>query len=249
MATKAVAKTVAQNQSQFAEDIARATGLDPRVVYAWAQSEGAYAKGGTGGFNFLNLRPYSGDKYASVSPGGFEQFSSLADAEKATLRRISMPFASPIAKAGQAAKFGAALSPAQEIGAIASTGWDSGHYGGPGGPALQRIFASIFPNQLGTAIANNAGSFGGQDVAGGVNRGAKHIPGVSQAEAAAKNAGAVAAAIGWLFNGAHITRVGEVLAGSVLVAIGLVILGKGATSMGPAKTVSSAAGTVARVRA
>ncbi len=81
---------------QFVADVSKATQIDPRVLIAWAQQEGAYAKGGTGGFNYLNLRPIAGDPYSSVSSGGFEQFSSLSDAEAATIRRLGQPFAQPI---------------------------------------------------------------------------------------------------------------------------------------------------------
>jgi hypothetical protein len=128
----------ADEHAEFANSVAAATGIDPRVVYAWAQVE----TGGTpyGGFhNWLNLRPYPGDPYSGVSPGNFEEYSSLASAEAAAIRRIKMPFASGIIAAD-------GTTPAQEISAIAASGWDAGHYGGPGGPSLLAAFRSIYPN-------------------------------------------------------------------------------------------------------
>lgn len=128
----------ADEHAQFANAIAAATGLDPRVVYTWTQEE----TGGTpyGGYhNWLNLRPYAGDPYTGVSPGGFEEFSSVQQAEQATLRRLRQPFASGIlASRGE--------PPQSEIAAIAASNWDAGHYGGAGGPALVNVFRSLYPD-------------------------------------------------------------------------------------------------------
>lgn len=120
----------------FAAAVAAATGLNPAVVQAWVLAEGAYAPNGTGGFNYLNLRPYTGDPYSSVSSGGFEQFSNLANAETASIRRIRQPFASGIL--GSAGK-----GILQEFAAIAASAWDAGHYGGPGGPRLIEAYNSL----------------------------------------------------------------------------------------------------------
>src|ERR1035437_318163 len=80
-------------EATFANDVAKKFGLDPRVVYAWAQQE---TGGQAVGHNWLNLRPYPGDPYSSVSSGGFEMFSSEQNAEAAAIRRIAQPFAAPI---------------------------------------------------------------------------------------------------------------------------------------------------------
>lgn len=138
----------------FANDIARELGLDPRVVYAWTQEE----TGGTpyGGFhNWLNLRPYPGDPYFAVSPGGFEEFRNMQDAETATLRRLRQPFAAGI-------RASAHKSPSEEIAAIAASDWDAGHYGGAGGPSLRSVFASLFGSgQLGTYSGSATNPTGG----------------------------------------------------------------------------------------
>src|SRR5438552_3986259 len=121
------------DEARFVSGVSAQTGLDPRVVVAWEHAEGDYAPGGTGGHNYLNLRPYPGDPYSSVSGGGFDQFGSVEDAIRATVRRINQPFAAGI-------RGSVGRPPASEIGAIAASAWDSGHYGGFGGPNLRTIF-------------------------------------------------------------------------------------------------------------
>ncbi len=148
-------------QAQFVVDVSHATKIDPRVVLAWTEQENADAPNGTGGFNYLNLRPEQGDPYAAVSSGGFEQFASEADAVTATVHRLGEPFAKPILT--DVTK----RTPRQEIAAIASTGWDSSGYGGPGGPKLAAKFADIFtPAGLDTSYTSPAEAKGIVDTAG-----------------------------------------------------------------------------------
>lgn len=132
-------------EANFANDIAAYSGLDPRVVYAWATQE---TGGKALGHNWLNLRPYPGDPYSSVTSGGFESFSSLGDAEKATERRLAQPFAKGIIGA-------AGEVPQAEIAAIAASNWDAGHYGGPGGPNLVATFRSIYSDAALTSKATS----------------------------------------------------------------------------------------------
>jgi len=127
-------------QNYFASEVAKQTGLDPRVVMAWSSQEGTYAPNGTGGFNFLNLRPYSSDVgVVSHSSGGFDQFRSLQDAIASSVARIKQPFLQqhlgPVLKAGG--------GPSEQIAAIAASGWDQDHYGGPGGPNLLRAYQGV----------------------------------------------------------------------------------------------------------
>lgn len=151
--------------AQFANYVGAKTGLDPRVVYAWGKDEtGGHPYGGF--HNWLNLRPYPGDPYSGVSPGNFEEYTSVSDAEIAAVRRLHQPFASGIvASAGS--------TPADEISAIAASGWDAGHYGGPGGPNLRSVFQSIYPSvNLGSPAATtkvNAALGGGQQPKGVVD--------------------------------------------------------------------------------
>lgn len=130
-----MATALEQLQAQFARDVGAGTGIDPAVIFAQEQVEGAYAPGGTGAFNMLNLRPYPGDPYSGVSSGGFEQFSSLSDAETATIRRFRQPFV-----ADQLGRYPhTALG---EITAISASGWDAGHYQESGKNSLLQQYLS-----------------------------------------------------------------------------------------------------------
>lgn len=216
------------NQAAFVTGVSTQTGIDPRVIIAWDQQEGAYAPGGTGHFNYLNLRPYPGDPYTSVSGGGFEQFGTVQDAITATVRRIKMPFAAPIEQA--AAQH---ATPRQEIAAIASTGWDAGHYGGTGGLSLQRTFAGLFPNGLddqyespgaASAVAATVGTGSAAD-AGSVDAG-------SVGRAAGKVADAVAAPVKLAEKAGHIldvifsVRGLEMFGGFLLIVLGVLWLSR-----------------------
>lgn len=252
------------DEQAFVEGVSLGTGVDKRVLTAWERIEGAYAPSGTGGHNYLNLRPYQGDNYASVSPGGFEQFATVTDAVTATVRRIKQPFADPIERAAQRG-----ASPREQIAAIASTGWDVGHYGGTGGPALLRSYTGLYgANTLGDASGDSGGSswYSGitgaagdaagaasgaagsvadaaGSVAGAANDAARHIPGVAQAEGVAKDAvgfiGSVDDAIRFLFS----VRFLEILGGMGLVGIGIFALAKDSTVVQAAAGVASKGAT------
>lgn len=214
------------NYVTFVTQVSQQTGLDPRVIIAWVKAEGAYAPGGTGGFNYLNLRPASGDVYSSVSPGGFEQFSNVQQAVTATVRRLRMPFASGIlATRGK--------SPGETINAIAASGWDAGHYGGPGGPKLVSDFTSLFSSAaLGSsyqspatarAVATEAGT-SASDI------GSADLGTVGSAASGA--AGAVTGALtGWVGSltkwiEGYAIRAAEVVGGFFLMLIGLYLLAR-----------------------
>lgn len=249
------------NQVRFVIGVSTATRIDPRVVIAWMQQEGANAPGGTSGFNYLNLRPLSGDPYKTVSSGGFEQFASVNDAVKATVRRLNQPFAKPIVATARTRP-----TPQAQIRAISTTGWDAGHYGGGGGIELQRTFSTLFKGGLNDsyldpgnarAVANtvSTGSASPHDpigstpsvidsAASAANDAARHIPGVAQIED-----------IGSLFKwiGNNWDRIGIAAAGIIFVILGFALIAgktKTAALMPPAaapKTGGKAAGTFAAV--
>lgn len=129
---------LSSDAATFVTGVSRRTGLDPRVVIAWLLSEGAYAQGGTGGYNYLNLRPAAGDVgVVGTSSGGFAQFRNVQDAIASTVARLHNPFARGILSSAHA-------TPAASISAIAASGWDASHYGGAGGPNLVGAFESLF---------------------------------------------------------------------------------------------------------
>lgn len=156
-------------RAKFVVGLSKLTGLDPRVLVAWTVQEGDYAPNGTGGFNFLNLRPktggtsYSGVPLAGVSSGNFAQFNNAADAATETAYWLNnMPNYSGIrAAAGKG-------TPATQIAAIAASPWDQSHYGGMGGINLKNTFVKLFSlagltdKALGpdaaAGVANTAGS-------------------------------------------------------------------------------------------
>lgn len=223
-------------EAQFVESVSAQTGIDPRVLVAWITEEGANAPGGTGGYNYLNLKPYPGDIYSSVSPGGFEQFSSVLTAVEATVRRLQQPFASPILKAAQAR-----ATPQQEIAAIASTGWDQSNYGGFGsGPNLQNEFGQLFGGQAGLT-SSYQGPGTAVQVAETAGTGSATIPGItgsyslqslagdtSKAASSVYNStvGALSGIWGWILS--HLERLGLLLAGALLVILGVVLVARDA---------------------
>ena len=227
-----------QNTATFVQQVSAQTGIDPRVLVAWVQAEGAYAKNGTGHFNYLNVRPTaSGGSYSGVkngvSSGNFETFSSVQDAVTETVNRINQPFAKAILNSAAAKQ-----NPNQQIQAIASTGWDANAYGGSGGSKLLAIFAGIFsPTALNSPyqgpstalqVSATAGTGSAADAGSG---GTSVLPGA---------AGAVTGAAGSVWNTidsvpkflAKITsqsfllRAGEVVGGAVLTFAGLYLLAK-----------------------
>lgn len=236
------------NQARFIIGVSAATKIDPRVLVAWVQAEGAYAQNGTGGFNYLNLRPAAGDVGVShVTQGNFDNFTSVNAAITSTVNRLRNPFAAPILATARTKP-----TPAQQINAIASTGWDSGHYGGNGGVNLVNIYTSLFKNPndhyldpsnargvvntAGTGSAATGASYDANnavnDVTGAAGTAANYvvnqIPGVKEIRS-------IGDAIGWIGN--NWDRIAWVVGGTILVLLGFVLLGgkAKATAMSPVK--------------
>lgn len=214
--------------AKFVVGVSTATGVDPRVVIAWIQQEGAYAKGGTGHFNYLNLRPQAGDKYSSVSPGNFEEFSSVNDAIYSTVRRINN---GKIIRTTAQAK----PTPREQIRAISASGWDIDKYGGNGGKKLLDTFTGIFgPKGLddayvssasagaiastaGTGSAADTGSYDAGNAAYDAGAAARHIPGVEQILS-------IGDLIKWI--GGNWDRIFLVTGGVILAMLGIIYLTK-----------------------
>lgn len=219
------ATTGYQDLPAFAKAVSAATGIDPRVVIAWAQAEGAYAPNGTGHWNYLNLRPAGGDVgVAGVSSGNFDQFKDLASAEASTINRIKQPFLWQDTQAppGLGAVIAAHGSPAQEIAAIGRSGWDIGHYGSPPGSKLLGDFTQLY----GTKAAGAPPVTSSQAIAPGGTTGGSitsSIPGVGTIEG-------IGAGISRFVNFVTSVRLIELIGGLALVIVGLVILGKAIAS-------------------
>ncbi len=160
----------------FVAGVAQKTGIDPRVLVAWIDAEGAYAHNGTGGFNYLNIhssktptRGYSGVQLAGYTSGSFPQYRSVQDAITETSYWINN--FSNYAGIRTAAR--QKRSPGVQIAAIAASKWDRDQYGGVGGPRLRSVFSQIFapaalndralPASDAPAIAATAGSGSASD--------------------------------------------------------------------------------------
>lgn len=226
-----------QDEPKFVAAVATATGLDPRVIYAWASVEGAYAPNGTGHFNYLNLRNAQGDVgVTGQSSGGFDQFSNWQDAATSTINRIKQPFlwSDPGNPPGLGAVISAKGSPSQEIAAIGRSGWDAGHYGSPPGSSL----LARFEQQYGTKAA------GAPPIAGNTPTSPGGTPGGSFPNPLSGITG-IATAIENFVKFITSVRLLELVGGLALVLVGLVILAKAATG---SKTGQTLTGIVAPVK-
>lgn len=244
-------------ERRFANDVGYATGLDPRVILAQAQQEGAYVPGGTGGLNFLNLRTGTvtslGKTYASASPGGFAQFSSLQQAEAATIAE----YQSPAIGLPPASEIGRLYStPERQIALIANSPWDAGHYGGNGGVNLRNTFTGMFGTAALAAPAQH-GSGGGlpgwiKNLPGSVANvviGPK-LPAGSGPQLLPSPGGAASGLASFLGLPAIpsnvLQRTGEVLAGGVLLAVAVIFLGLSVSRSAPAAAGRTVVRTVKR---
>ena len=216
--------SVADAEATFVAGVSQATGIDPRVVLAWVRLEGAYAKGGTGGYNFLNLRPYSSDVgVTKITSGNFDNFATVQDAITSTVARLRQPFASGIL--ATAAK---KPTPAQQIAAIAASGWDAGHYGGTGGPNLLSELASIFGSKAAgdtyespanaSAVAAEAGSGSAADW---TSTDLTNVPGYKQVAQAVSTAKTLAEFLPKLLDPSTWRRFGLFVAGGLLLLAAL----------------------------
>lgn len=131
-----------QDQATFLISVSKQTGIDPRVIASWMWAEGAFRKGGTGGYNYLNLRPFSGDKSVAVSSGGFSQFANAQDAANATVAVLHQPNMALILNTAKTKP-----TPAQEIHAIHLSPWSSDGYG-QGGINLLKSASYLFGNGI-----------------------------------------------------------------------------------------------------
>lgn len=226
-----------QDEPKFVAAVATATGLDPRVIYAWASAEGAYAPNGTGHFNYLNLRAAQGDVgVIGQTSGRFDEFGNWQDAATSTINRIKQPFlwSQPeLGTPGLGAVVQAKGSPSQEIAAIGRSGWDTGHYAESGGAPGSRLLA-IFENQYGVKAA------GAPPIAGSTPTSPGGTPGGSFPNPLSGITG-IATAIENFVKFITSVRLLELVGGLALVLVGLIILAKTITGT---KTGAAVAGVV-----
>jgi len=232
-------------EENFANQVGKGTGIDPRVILAQTQLEGAYSPGGTGGLNFLNLKASTVSSlhqpYASQSSGGFAQFASLQQAEAATIAEFKSP---AIGLTGS----NVPPTPRGQIAAIGNSPWDAGHYGG-GGANLSTEFGRLFGTQaLDQPQSFNTAGFG-NIIKAIVTAPAQVFQGTTGKDVNASPTGpnSVLGGLGslpGLFGLPSSARLGEMIAGGVLVALGIVMIGRSAASGSSAMQVRGAVGAV-----
>lgn len=242
-----------QNGALFVQQVSQRTGIDPRVLVAWIQSEGAPGNG-AGYFNYLNIKTATaqslGVSVSGSGPAGTAAFGTLANGVNATVREIN--------SLGLGGNRLAGKTPAQAIGAISSTGWASSHYSqtpndrSTWGLKLANTFAGIFGGSAGLssryqgsgtalAVASTAGTGSAADASSYTNQTTTNVlklasgyQTVKTVVDAGKQAGSGITAVGQFFGSLYTEisrphfwlRVGEVLAGSVLVLLGVWLLAR-----------------------
>jgi hypothetical protein len=237
---------ISLEEAQFIKDVSGATGVDPRVLVAWIQAEGAYpSPPGTGGHNYLNMRNYSSDVgVVGQSQGGFDQFSSEKAAAQSTAARIKQPFLwgflGPVIAAHG--------SPAAQIQAIGTSGWDAGHYqeggGSPGSSLLQDYpgGAQAAGSETATKASGGTTLTGiASDIVGGAVGGTVLGP-VGAALGVGGGVSGVLTAPEKLYKFVTSYRFLELVGGIVLVAIGLFILARALLSSSPVKIAGQTVG-------
>ncbi len=225
----------ANASGQFVNDLSAATGLNKVVIEAWVAVEGAYAPGGTGGYNYLNIREgtsHSGARITGTTTKGFAQFATPGDAAQEAAWMINH------LSIYRGIKRSATMAPKSQLTAIAASPWDAGHYNG--GKTLFSAYSSITSGGGGVL---DAISGVGSAVAGGVNSVATAVvPGLGAAESAASSVGTLTEdagkVIGFLFNPQDWLRIGYIIGGGLLTLGGLFIMAK---SVGGSTTVQQAA--------
>jgi len=221
----------------FVKIFSSRTGIDPRVVIAWIYQEGAFKKGGTGGFNYLNVMPKAGDKHIGTSSKGFAQFANATDAANAAVsveQQGNMRVIQTMAASHP--------SPQEQINAIAASPWDAGHYGGTGGPKLTSVLSTLFSSaalqdkyQAPTQFNLNAvtSTFGTGSAADWTSIDMHSVGQAASAAASAVGNAAhnlvapfesIGSAFAWLGN--NWDRVLAVIGGAILVIIALIVLTK-----------------------
>lgn len=160
-------------QRRFVGTLAHLTGLDPRVVGAWALAEesGSAARNyeGRSYHNFLNIaRTDSGDAHGAHS-NVWANPESAAQATAEWLQgrgQIAKEYGKP---AGGIMRILGAKGPAAQINAIATSGWASSGYNG--GSSLRSLFGELGGEHIPTgpstaSVGASAGSEPSQATAG-----------------------------------------------------------------------------------
>lgn len=149
---------------------------------------------------------------------------------------------------------GAGLAPGIETGYADSSGRAFGSPTGgpqPQGKAFNYDVQALSSGGTLGAAANMMGATPSElSSKGPIQSGLEHVPGVVQVEQVVKTGKSLftgtASLLEWIGNTKNLERVGEMIAGGVLVALGILMIGRSAISSTPAAQVVGAARMVAR---
>jgi hypothetical protein len=133
-------------QQQFVAHLAQLTGLDPRVISAWALAEesggAAQARQAAGNFDWLNIGYFDSGPGQIAFDAAFKDPVTAAEQTarflEGTWGGASSSIRAILATAGQ--------GPPEQIDAIASSNWASSHYGG--GANLQGTYDGLSDIQI-----------------------------------------------------------------------------------------------------
>jgi hypothetical protein len=241
---------LSQDELTFVAGVSTQTGIDPRVLLTWIKGEGSP---GDQVHNYMNITAstarYNASRFGSPQPSGETIPTNNPTAEFASVQDGIAATVAEIRSLGLTRFKGE--TPRQEIADIAATNWASSHYGGPGGPNLQRDFAGLFGSaaldssyQSGSRLQSFAVQLN-RGVMGDITSGAGAlvdtglgaltlIPGVNASAVGLPNTpGAQQQAASWLktklgdpFAFFTSWRFAEVVGGALLLLVGLVLLGR-----------------------
>lgn len=213
-----------QDEATWVQGVSAQTDIDPRVLIAWAQSEG---HPGDTAFNYLNIQTPTAES-VGVRPSGTlaantAAFGSVQDGITAAVREIQS-----LGLSHESGK-----TPAATIADIAASPWASSHYGGPGGPNLRRVFASDFSaagltsKYEGPSMAGEiTGTFAPKGAGSGTVLGVSGLDPIPPAKKVVKDAYAGLTAGEKFFKFVTSWRFAEVAGGFLLLLVGLYLLGR-----------------------
>ena len=219
----------------YANVLAKAVGLDPRVAYAWQKAEG-HPGDLPGYYNYMNITTATasslGIPTVGTGPAGTAKFGNVGIGESAAIAEITSPAIGIKNEKGK--------SIAQQISDIAASPWASSHYGGAGGPNLLADFRSMYPGvDVGSSSQTPLPAAGG-----GKDQAQTGLP--NPVDWLTAPITSVADAFKFLFS----YRFLEILGGGLLILLGLYILAQqfqkvalaqGIPLPGPAKQAAAAA--------
>lgn len=201
------------NERQFIAGVSAATGIDPRVLATWIAGEG---HPGDLYNNYMNITAGTADYNASRS--GSPRSVGTAAAGTAEFPDVQSGITATVAEINALGlNHFAGETPRQEIADIAATNWASSHYGGPGGPNLVNDFAGMFGSAAVDSPYQGKGSAASAAITGNIPTTYGQVKGAVTGDINSITSG-LSFFTSWRF--------AEIVGGSLLLLLGLLLLGK-----------------------